>query len=221
MERPLSNLSANSLVVSDVPSPRTVLDPVDQARTWFHTYLTREHQELGRRGAVCPFVTPADRAGAMVVERHDGHADTGFLALRDFVLEVAESFVSRDWGRSNENLRSVVAVLPDLGQADCELLDDVQREVKPALAGKGLMMGQFHPYCDERAARNSEFRVSVAPLAMFAIRNMALHDILFVYHDPQCFAEYEKRFGHRYRSGGVADRMFVECYERASRRRKP
>lgn len=211
----MRNLGDNGIAVSDVPTPRAILDPVDQARTWFRTYLTREHRDLGRRGAVCPFVTPADRAGAISVERHDGLAGASFAALRDFALDVAESFASRDWGRTNENLRSVVAVMPGLDETDCEVLDDVQRVLKPVLAVKGLAMGQFHPYCDERAARNSSFRVSISPLAMIVIRNMALHDILFVHHDPKCFAEYDKRFGHRFRSGGVADRMFVECYERA------
>ncbi|MEU9472319.1 DUF6875 domain-containing protein [Streptomyces avermitilis] len=39
------------------------------------------------------------------------------------------------------------------------------------------MIGQFHENCEVTAARNLRFAVSKAPLPLFAIRAIALHDV--------------------------------------------
>lgn len=38
------------------------LDSVDE---WMDSYITQPHEQLGRSGAVCPFVMPARRADAV------------------------------------------------------------------------------------------------------------------------------------------------------------
>ncbi|RBM23933.1 hypothetical protein DEH69_01240 [Streptomyces sp. PT12] len=50
---------------------------------------------------------------------------------------------------------------------------------------------------------------------------MALHDILFLHQDARCFRAYDERFGDRFARGGVADPLFVRCYERAAARFSP
>ncbi|UCM91643.1 DUF6875 domain-containing protein [Streptomyces marincola] len=188
---------------------------------WFRTYLMRDHPELGRPGPVCPFVEPAHRAGTIAIE-HAEHIDgENPTELRRLILETVAKFHDRTWDHGNKALHSLVLVLPQLSRAGCQQLDQTQADLKPELATRGLMMGQFHKHCAETAARNHTFPVSQSPVPLIAIRNMALHDILFLHHDARCFHAYAERFGNRFAKGGVADPLFVQHYERAAARFRP
>jgi heptaprenyl diphosphate synthase len=136
--------------------------------------------------------------------------------LRALVGEIADDLETAEWAHSNRTLHTVVAVLPELPRPLWSLLDEVQAELKPRLARRGMMLGQFHPDCPEPAARNPRFRVSRSPLPLLAIRRMALHDVLFLHRDPALFAEYRRRFGDRYARGTAVDPLFRQVYEEAA-----
>ncbi|WP_340564021.1 tryptophan 2,3-dioxygenase [Streptomyces sp. GSL17-111] len=75
-------------------------------------------------------------------------------------------------------------------------------------------------HCPEPSVWNSSFTVARAPQPTFAIRRMAVHDILFLHDDPALFAEYDRRFGDRYRtkrSGSHLPQRFVDLYETAAK----
>ena len=105
--------------------------------------------------------------------------------------------------------------MPRMGPEGWERLDAVYAHLKDFAVGLGLMVGQFHPHCDERAVRNPEFRVSVAPVAMLAIRHMAPHDILFLPHSGRWFKEYDSRFRSHYQRGRIRDPLLLSLYNRA------
>ncbi|MFI6527682.1 DUF6875 domain-containing protein [Streptomyces uncialis] len=188
---------------------------VGEAVRWFESYLCRPHEGVGRPGAVCPFMVPALRADGVRVRVFPGGAGLdGQLSVVDIMVEVLRG---GGWPTSNRALHAVVAVLPDLAEADEALLDQVQEEVRSSLAGEGMMLGQFHARCDQGAARNPGFPVSRSPLPMLALRWMALHDVLFLHDDPDRFAAYEERFGIVYRSGRTVDPLFARLYQQAHR----
>ncbi|WP_374105611.1 DUF6875 domain-containing protein, partial [Streptomyces sp. McG3] len=192
-----------------------VVEAVEEAVGWFEAYLCRPHEGVGRPGAVCPFMVPALRADGVRVHVFPGGAGLdGLLSAVDAMVEVLRS---DGWPTSNRALHAVVAVLPDLPQADEELLDQVQEKVRTPLAREGMMLGQFHSRCEQGAARNPGFPVSRSPLPMLALRWMALHDVLFVHDDPDRFAAYEERFGAVYRSGRTVDPLFARLYQQAHR----
>ncbi|MFF1270959.1 DUF6875 domain-containing protein [Streptomyces anulatus] len=192
-----------------------VVEAVEEAARWFETYLCRPHEGVGRPGAVCPFMVPALRADGVRVHVFRGGAGLdGVLSAVDAMVEVLRG---GGWPTSNRALHAVVAVLPDLPQADEVLLDQVQEEVRTRLAREGMMLGQFHSRCDQGAARNPGFPVSRSPIPMLALRWMALHDVLFLHDDPDRFAAYEERFGTVYRSGRTVDPLFARLYQQAHR----
>ncbi|MGW0191374.1 DUF6875 domain-containing protein [Streptomyces sp. NPDC003362] len=189
---------------------------LDVVLHWMGGYLTRPHPELGRPGAVCPFVEPALRAGTVRTRTVRGITpDRAREELHALVDGLAGELDTTDWAHSNRTLHTAVAVLPDLPRPLWRLLDETQAELKPALARRGLMLGQFHPDCPEPAARNPRFRVSRSPLPLLAMRRMALHDVLFLHRDPALFAEYRRRFGDRYARGAAVDPLFRQVYEEA------
>ncbi|MEV5341656.1 DUF6875 domain-containing protein [Streptomyces sp. NPDC052676] len=212
----VTRLPGGSAVVEARPAAADegVLDAV---LDWMSGYLGNPHPELGRPGAVCPFVEPALRAGTVRTRVVTGVAPARAREeLRALVGEIADDLETAEWAHSNRTLHTVVAVLPELPRHLWPLLDEVQAEAKPRLARRGMMLGQFHPDCPEPAARNPRFRVSRSPLPLLAIRRMALHDVLFLHRDPALFAEYRRRFGDRYARGTAVDPLFRQVYEEAA-----
>lgn len=106
-------------------------------------------------------------------------------------------------------------ILTGLPEGSHRLLDEGHALAKPELVGRGLMLAQCHPDCDERAARNPEFEVSRSPVPMLAMRWMAFHDVLFLDSDPEWFTAYEERYGGRHERGSIADPLFAEARDKS------
>jgi heptaprenyl diphosphate synthase len=112
-------------------------------------------------------------------------------------------------------LESRLVVMPRMDADGWERLDAAYGDLKDFAVELGLMIGQFHPRCDERAVRNPDFRVSVAPVAMLAIRYMAPHDILFLHRSERWFKEYDSRFQSHFQRGRIRDSLLVSLYSTA------
>ncbi|WEV28957.1 hypothetical protein OYE22_30050 [Streptomyces sp. 71268] len=188
---------------------------------WLDTYITRPHEELGRPGPVCPFVAPAMGEGTLLLRTRLGMTEADGDDLRAVVRDMVCDFRARRWPRANATMRTLLLALPDLPPAGWSLLDSVQAELKGELARAGLMLGQFHPACPEPAARNPAFPVSRGPVPLLALRNMAIHDVLFLHHHGEFFAEYRRRFGFRYERDTVADPLLRNTYREALARHAP
>lgn len=185
---------------------------------WLSDYIRQPHSQLGRTGPVCPFVEPAQRAGALEIRvRLVGRTPSQTL-IDEIVRCGLDEFSEVGWKAGNPNLRSLLLVLPDLPPEHLHLLDAAHTELKPESVRRGLMIAQFHEKCQERAARNLEFAVSHAPVPMMAVRSMAIHDVLFLADRREWFEEYASRFGARYRNSAYGiDPLLTEMYERARR----
>lgn len=199
----------------------TDADAVARMREWFDAYLSQPHELLGRPGHVCPFVEPARQAGTLRVEVRRVRGDTSAEELRGLAAEMEELFDRTQWAHANRTLRALVFVLPDLPEESWTDLDGLQAALKPGLATRGLMFGQFHPRCPERSARNPAFEVSRSPLPMLAMRNMSVHDILFLDEEPVEFAAYAARFGSRCARPGAVDTALASRFAAARLRFSP
>jgi heptaprenyl diphosphate synthase len=190
---------------------------------WLRSYISRPSADLGRRGPICPFVPAAldvDAVRFRFRPEVDGR-DRG--QLRSVLLQEITAFhaeVAPPDG-SGRSLASLLVVLPRTGPTGWVALDQLHRELKHVAVQQGLMIGQFHPACDERAVRNPNFPVSRAPVALLAIRHMAPHDLLFLHDQPAWFAAYRQRFPTHMTSGRVRDPLLNELYEAAVRRHGP
>ncbi|MFG2677170.1 DUF6875 domain-containing protein [Streptomyces sp. NPDC048445] len=193
--------------------------PCRRERETAATHLARPALQTWRcPGCRSPFMAPALRADGVRARVFPGSVDLdGLLSTVDAMVEVLRGGC---WPTTHRALHAVVAVLPDLPQADEELLDHVQEKVRTPLAQEGMMLGQFHSRCDQGAARNPRFPVSRSPVPMLALRWMALHDVLFLHDDPDRFADYEERFGTVYRSGRTMDPLFTRLYQQAHRQER-
>ncbi|MYW32202.1 DUF6875 domain-containing protein [Streptomyces sp. SID2119] len=185
---------------------------------WLTDYIAMNHPEIGRVGPICPFVTPSRKNDSMEIRIRL----LGFSPTAELVEEVARSglreYELTTWQGRNPMLRAMVIVLPDLRSEDTPLLDRAQEQVKDAFVSRGLMIGQFHRNCDVTAARNPRFAVSRAPVPVFAIRSIALHDIFFLAERRHWFEKYRERFGMYFGAQVAAmDPLLVDCYRSAEK----
>lgn len=189
---------------------------------WLGEYVEAPHPDLGRTGAVCPFVMPSRRAATLVVRSCEwtawrpAGAESGLARMLALIEEIVDHFERIEWAATNAMLHALLVVMPDLPHQDWHLIDDAHRQVKDEIVARGLMIGQFHPECLEPAARNPVFPVNRSPVPAFAIRNLALHDVLFLNSNRQWFEHYRAHFGPRYT--GHVDPLFRSLFDEASRR---
>ena len=184
---------------------------------WLRDYVSGADQRVGRSGPVCPFV-PRALAERDVDIRMRCDLDGSSAAELDEELRAeirAFGEEERPPHRSGVLLESRLIVMPRMGPPGWSCLDVVYANLKNFAVESGLMVGQFHPLCDERAVRNPDFRVSVAPVAMLAIRHMAPHDILFLHGSGRWFKEYDMRFGSHFQRGRIRDSLLLSLYREA------
>ncbi|MGC5346241.1 DUF6875 domain-containing protein [Streptomyces sp. DT171] len=174
---------------------------------WLGDYITQPHEKLGRNGPVCPFVEPSRRADSLVLYTADWQPEFGISHMLQVVERAVEGFNAHEWNSRNLNLHGFMVAIPDLPRAAYGLIDEAHLLSKDRVVRSGLMLGQFHPECDESAARNIDFPVNRSPVPLFAVRNMALHDILFLHDNDSWFKEYERRQGRHY---DEPDRLYPE-----------
>ena len=98
-------------------------------------------------------------------------------------------------GRAKE-FKSFLILLPEVAAEDAEeVIENVQKELKPYFTSVGLMIGQFYPQCDSPGIRNPEFRPLRSPIPMLVLRYMVKTDYVFL-EDYQ--EDYFNNFKHNY-----------------------
>lgn len=147
---------------------------------WLRSYIARPHPELGRPGAVCPFVGQALATGKVTTAEYRFGAEPDPEGMARALREATECFRELARQEAEPNLVSLVVVFPELGPEHWHLIDEGHRATKSGFVQEGLMLGQFHPACLAPAAHNPAFPVNRGPVPALVIRSMAAHDILFL-----------------------------------------
>jgi hypothetical protein len=176
-------------------------DPADAllrtAVEWCRTFLTAPHPDLGRTGAVCPYTAPALRREVLYLATVPGAGDPTRLVpvvqrLRARYLAMAEAMPEDD-----AELLTLLILLPDLDPADPSGLDALQAGLKDDFVAGGLMIGQFHPRCENPGLWNPDFRPLRSPVPLLAIRRMVVFDLPFLTEHTAHFEAWLRHFaGH-------------------------
>jgi hypothetical protein len=74
------------------------------------------------------------------------------------------------------------------------ILDALQARLKERFVREGLMVGQFHPQCEQGGLWNTDFRPLRAPIPLLAIRQMVTSDLPFLLGSPAHVSAYLHRF---------------------------
>lgn len=169
---------------------------------WLATYVTQPHPDLGRSGAVCPFVAQTHAADSITIGAYRfGHVPD--LAQMNHAIEQGiVRFRELAAGSVHPIILSLIVTFPDLPPECWDLVDQAHDVCKSRAVEQGLMLGQFHPNCRAPAAHNADFLVNRAPIPLMVIRHMAPHDDLFLEENPVWLEHYRATLAQR-RIAGV------------------
>ena len=163
---------------------------------WAHAYLCQPHPALGREGPVCPYTEPSLERGLFWLAIHPDPRPS-VAEVRALVRRYLERFRELEPTEEREaQLKSILLLFPALSPARAHaVLDVAQAALKPEFVAAGLMIGQFHPGCDEPALWNPGFRPLRSPVPLLAIRHMVRTDAVFLTGDAAWLTAYLRRYG--------------------------
>lgn len=190
--------------------PAEHLGPLRQVLEWSREFLVSGHPALGRSGPVCPYTQPSLRRDLFLLAV-PAAAGPGEGHLSDAVTHLRVWFekLSVDLEAEEQELLTLLMVLPDLDPADSAPLDALQRAAKDEFVGEGLMIGQFHPVCAEPGLWNEEFRPLRSPVPLLAVRRLLVFDLPFLVNTGLHLSHYLRQF-----APGIPTRMRDELVSR-------
>lgn len=165
----------------DIQQLTADLQALTATERWVRAFLAQPHPNLGRSGAVCPFVPRAlsrDTIWLTVIRTAQTDSDEVERVVARFrdifhLLEPRFGDAALD--------KAILVILPDVRAEDAAaLIDGTQRKLKPAFVERGLMIGEFHPLNDTPGLHNPAFYPLRSPLPMLAIRSMVDSDLPFL-----------------------------------------
>jgi hypothetical protein len=215
----LLGVGAKKMQTSLVPvTPKQALT-VQAALAWGE-YLGSPHPELGRKGAICPFIKQTIALGQFFVSVHQSVDGRSIRKLRRVVLDEARRY---DELCPTDNKKAafsgIVIVLPDCDPTCFATLDKVHAELKTHFMRHDLMFSAFHPNSRKPSIANASFHPFNAPFAAFVVRRVDVRDIAFLGHNRDAFERYYERFASLFRERKVSNefshaRLFEQACER-------
>jgi hypothetical protein len=183
-------------------SPRYLVI-ANEVLEWVRNYLMAENCHIKRPGnnqEVCPFVRASVESDSLYLAFHpevNGQRDWPIEKVMCDYIDVFHE--TPPFSPAERKKKALVVVFPEIPLCRTYMLDIVHAKIKSKFVDCGLMVGQFHPNCDERGIYNRGFRVSVSPYPLMAIRHMALHDIIFLKDREDWFKAYNIRYGEQFK----------------------
>ncbi|MGW1073417.1 DUF6875 domain-containing protein [Streptomyces sp. NPDC002537] len=169
---------------------------------WVSGHVARPHPDLGRRGAVCPFVPLSRRLGlirfalATPPVTDEAGLEAAALALKAHWLTMEPR------GGPHAIDKTIVLVLPGLPE---NVVVRVHDRLKPEFVGDGMMLGEFFPGHPGPGLHNPAFRPLHSDTPLLVARSMVANDLPFL---------TERRYPAARRAGFVA--AFLEHQGAAS-----
>lgn len=171
--------------------------PLQEVVAWAREYLCRPHSELGRSGAVCPYVQTALDKGLFLLTVCPGNEFSSegvverVMRYRDWFLEIEP--------RSGPEamFKTILLLFPDIPLSDApHLIDATQERLKPEYVKKGLMIGEFHATPPNKAGLwNPDFRPLRCPVPLLVIRHMVASDFAFLKEEKGFVSSYLDLYG--------------------------
>jgi hypothetical protein len=187
----LEDVSRTSeLPESDLGALRAVAD-------WIETFVAAPHKDLGRPGAVCPFV-PGSLERKTLWLAPEQIADRGAPA----VVELMNGYIRRlldaqPTDGDDTKYKTIVVVFADLPADRAQVLFDevLQQLAVPSYAEDGILFGPFYEGNAGTAIYNSSFRPFTSPVPFLFVRLGVVSDWKFFLDNEDMLDVWARRFG--------------------------
>jgi hypothetical protein len=187
----LDDVSRTSeLAESDLAALQAVAD-------WIKTFVARPHKDLGRAGAVCPFV-PGSLERKTLWLAPEQIADQSAPA----VVELMNGYIRRlldaqPTDGDDTKYKVIVVVFPDLPADRAQgVFDDVLQQLAvPSYAQDGILFGPFYEGNEGTAIYNSSFRPFTSPVPFLFVRLGVISDWKFFLDNEEMLNLWARRSG--------------------------
>jgi hypothetical protein len=186
----IQSWTAGEVTRGEVPAEH--LAPLSQVLAWSRDFLVSSHPELGRTGPVCPYTQPSLRKELFHLALPSPGCDDLSSAVDS--LRTRHATLSLPLSEDDRELLTILLVLPGFDPTDSVELDELQLKAKNEFVAEGLMIGQFHPVCEEPGLYNEAFRPLRAPLPLLAVRKLLVFDLPFLLNDGLHMDHFLQRF---------------------------
>jgi hypothetical protein len=178
------------LAVSDLDALRAVAN-------WTKTFVARPHNDLGRTGAVCPFVPVAweHKALWLAAERSAGRSAKDVIKLVEGYKQLL--LAAQPVDGEDAKYKSIVVVFTDLPAVRAkDFLGAVLQNIGvSSYADDGLVLGPFYEGNDATAIHNPNFRPFTSPVPLLLIRPGVISDWKFFLNNEDWLKLWARRYG--------------------------
>ena len=173
------------------------LDALRAVADWIKAFVVNPHKDLGRAGAVCPFVPGS-------LERKTLWLAPEQIADRDVpeVVEIMNGYRrllldTRPTDGDDVTYNVIVVVFSDLPADRAQgVFDDVLKQLAvPSYAEDGNLFGPFYEGNEGTAIYNSSFRPFQSPVPFLFVRHGVIGDWKFFLDDEEQLNLWARRYG--------------------------
>lgn len=163
---------------------------------WTHDFIMKPHPQLGRTGAVCPFVKPALRQANVYLTVCRPNQPVTANTLVEDVLPFRDVFLNLPGaGQPEARLHTLMIALPDLtDETASRIMEPVHQALKTELLPDKILIGQFYPSCPVPATWNKSFFPLQSPVPMFVLRYLIETDWRFLAGHPEWESAYREYY---------------------------
>jgi hypothetical protein len=176
------------------------LPHLNEILAWVKSFLAKHHPDLGRPGSVCPYVPHSLKSNS--IKMAVIHAkDLDHIQLENIILNYRNIFLKTAEEAKEISLNlAFVLIFPDMNLVEAsDLIDGVQKKLKPLFVESGLMLGEFHQRNQSPGIHNANFRPLRSPIPLLAIRFMVEADLIFLQNpDPHIHIRYLEAYLNKF-----------------------
>jgi hypothetical protein len=174
----------------DLDALRTVAD-------WIKSFVVRPHKDLGRAGAVCPFVPEAVERKILwlALEPIAGRSVPAVVELMNGYKRRLLDAQPKDGDGASHKV--IVVVFTDLPADRAKgLFDEVQKQLAvPSYEEDGVLFGPFYEGNRGTAIYNSDFRPFQSPVPFLFVRLGVISDWKFFLDNKEWLNLWARRYG--------------------------
>jgi hypothetical protein len=165
---------------------------------WITSFVAKPHKDLGREGAVCPFVPGSLERKALWLapERIAGRNVPAVIELMNgYIRQLLDAQPTHG---DDTQYKVIVVVFGDLPAERAQgLFDDVlQALATPAYAENGILFGPFYEGNEGAALYNANFRPFTSPVPFLFVRLGVVSDWKFFLDNDELLDLWARRFGN-------------------------
>ncbi len=149
--------------------------------SWIRNFIAKPNPNVGRQGAVCPFMARALNSGSIFFKSVNVEL-ISVDSMDELIKEHAQIFLNTEPTQGKARLNKAIVILfPDVAEAAAkEIIEETQSRLKPFFVERGLMLGEFHQNHEGEGIHNKDFRPLQSPVPLLIIRHLIPSDLIFL-----------------------------------------